>query len=159
MRRLLAAVLATAAFASAEAGRTVGRPPAAPPPRLAVVIAVDGLSWDRVQAWRPWFTAGLKRLLDEGAVAAQCRYGHLNTETGPGHASLATGVPPRLHGIPLNQWYVPSPDGTAMTTIYSASQPVPGEPENSAKTIPGPGRLRVPTLGDRLVARDARSKV
>jgi hypothetical protein len=120
---------------------------------------VDGLSWERLESWRPWFSSGLKRLLDEGAVASACRYDHLNTETAPGHASLATGAPPRVHGVPLNQWYVPSPDGKSMATIYSASQPVSGEPENSSKTIPGAGRLRVETLGDRLVARDPRVKV
>jgi hypothetical protein len=95
-------------------------------------------------------------LLDEGAVATECRYGHLNTETGPGHASIATGAPPRVHGIALNQWYVPSADRTRMETVYSASDPqaVPG-----AKPVLGAGRLFVPTLGDRLVAHDPRAKV
>jgi len=149
-----------AAFLTFAAGRNAAHAPAVSPrPRLAVLIAVDGLSWDRLSALRPWFTAGLKRLLDEGAVATQCRYGHLNTETGPGHASLATGTPPRVHGIALNQWYLPSPDGRSMQTIYCASQPLPGEPENSEKTVLGAGRLRVATLGDRLELRDPASKV
>lgn len=157
MRRWLAVILVWAALASADAGPRVGV--SAPRPRLAVVVVVDGLSWSRLDSLRPWFTSGLKRLLDEGAVATACRYDHLNTETGPGHASIATGAPPRVHGIPLNQWYVPSPLGTGMAMIYSATQPLSGEAENSPKTIPGPGRLRVPTLGDRLVARDPRSKL
>jgi len=123
------------------------------------VIVVDGLSWDRLQSWRPWFTSGLKRLLDEGAVQSECRYAHLNTETAPGHASLATGAPPRVHGIPVNQWYAPSPQGATMVTIYAASQPIAGEPENSEKRIMGPGRLRVATLGDRLVARHPAARV
>ena len=160
MRRLFAIVFTLTFVASTEAGHRAGAAAAVPPPpRLAVVIVADGLSWDRLEALRPWFTAGLKRLLDEGAVATECRYGHLNTETGPGHASLATGAPPRVHGIALNQWYVPSPEGATMATIYSASQPLPGEPDNSSKTILGPGRLRVGTLGDRLAARDPRAKV
>ena len=134
----LAFVFAAAAGAAVFAGPRATRVPAAAThPRLAVLIVVDGLSWERLSALRPWFTAGLKRLIDEGAVATQCRYGHLNTETAPGHASLSTGAPPRVHGIALNQWYVPSPDGASMQTIYSASQPLPGEPENSAKMVPG----------------------
>src|SRR5258706_15891589 len=103
MRSPVALVLAFAALATAAAGHRGGQAPAvAAKPRLAVIIAVDGLSWDRLSSWRPWFTSGFKRLLDEGAVATQCRYGHLNTETGPGHASIATGAPPRVHGIALN---------------------------------------------------------
>ena len=159
MRKALVAAFVVTVLASAAAGHRATRPPAVPPPRLAVVIAIDGLSWDRLQSWRPWFTSGLKRLLDEGAVATECRYAHLNTETGPGHASLATGALPRVHGIPVNQWYALSPQGSSMATIYSASQPVSGEPENSAKTILGPLRLRAATLGDRLVARYPGTKV
>jgi hypothetical protein len=128
-------------------------------PRLAVVIVVDGLSYDRLDRLRPWLTSGLKRLLDEGAVATGCRYAHLNTETAPGHASIATGAPPRVHGVPLNEWFLPSRDGTSMIPIYSASQPVGGGAENSPDTVLGPGHLRVPTLGDRLVATEPRSRV
>jgi predicted AlkP superfamily pyrophosphatase or phosphodiesterase len=156
----LAFVVLVAAGSAVLAGSQPTRGPAsAARPRLAVFIVVDGLSWERLSALRPWFTAGLKRLFDEGAVATQCRYGHLNTETAPGHASLSTGAPPRVHGIALNQWYLPSPDGASMRTIYSASQPLPGEPENSEKTVPGAGRLRVATLADRLAMRNPASKV
>ena len=119
---------------------------------------VDGLSWERLSAWRPWFTSGLKRLLDEGAVASECRYPHLNTMTGPGHASVATGAPPRVHGIPSNQWYVLAAAGGSMEAVYSASQPPAGSPEN-ASSLPGPGRLRVATLADRLALRDPRARV
>jgi arylsulfatase A-like enzyme len=117
-----------------------------PAPRLVVLVVVDGLSWSRLTAWRPWFTSGLKRILDEGAVATECRFAHLDTETGPGHASLATGAPPRIHGIALNQWYELAADGSKMSMVYSAAGP-------------GPGRLRVPTLGDALVAAQPRAKV
>ncbi len=159
MRRVLAAFASAILACSCATRRPASNAAGSGTPRLAVVIAVDGLSWDRLQSWRPWFTSGFKRLLDEGAVATECRYPHLNTETGPGHASLATGAPPRVHGIALNQWYAVAPGGEGMAAIYSAAQPLSGEPQNSAKTIPGPGRLRVPTLGDRLVARDPRAKV
>jgi hypothetical protein len=116
----------------------------APAPRLLVVLSVDGLSWSRLEAARPPLTAGRKRLLDEGAVATACRYGHLNTQTAPGHASIATGAPPRIHGIARNQWYVPAADGTTLVPRYAADDP---------------GHLKVPTLGDRLVAADPRARV
>jgi hypothetical protein len=120
-RTIVAIALATAAVALAAKRE----PAVASRPRLVVLIAVDGLSWNRLASWRPWFTAGFKTLLDGGAVATECRYGHLNTETGPGHASIATGAPPRLHGIGLNQWYVPAADGSTMLTVYCADEPVP----------------------------------
>jgi hypothetical protein len=143
MRRFAAVLLALAVLA---------RPSAAQPsrPRLAIIVVVDGLSWERLSTWRPWFTSGLKRLLDEGEVATACRYDHLNTETGPGHASIATGAPPRVHGVPLNEWYERSADGKTMEAIYCAQ---------SSPSILGPGQLLVPTLGDRLTARNPKSKV
>jgi predicted AlkP superfamily pyrophosphatase or phosphodiesterase len=156
-RRFAILIAAAVAFGCAAKRGGHETPPSAAvrTPRLAVIIAVDGLSWSRLSSWRPWFQAGLKRLLDEGAVATECRYGHLNTETGPGHASIATGAPPRVHGIALNQWYVPSADGTKMETVYSASDP----PRAEGKPILGPDRMLVPTLGDRMTARDPRAKV
>ena len=143
---LLSLLLVLASPPAAGAKRAPVGTSGARPPRLVVVVAVDGLSWGRLEAWRPWFTSGLKRLLDEGAVATACRYPHLDTETGPGHASIATGAPPRVHGIALNQWYVPATDGRSMTTEYCAIDA-------------SPRFLRVPTLGDALVTAQPRAKV
>ena len=71
------------------------------PLKLAVVISIDGLSWEWLSHNRPWYESGLRRLLDEGHVEANARYRHINTETAPGHASLATGAPPRVTGVRL----------------------------------------------------------
>jgi hypothetical protein len=136
---LLPALLALAAKAPALT-------PAPPKPKLAVVISVDGLGWARLEGYRPLFTAGLKRLLDEGWVERGARYRHLNTETGPGHASLGTGAPPRVTGIVLNSWYAYGADG-ALQLIYCTDQKDPA----TGRKVAGPGNLRVPTLGDRLV--------
>ncbi|HEX4825819.1 MAG TPA: alkaline phosphatase family protein [Candidatus Polarisedimenticolaceae bacterium] len=143
-RRILVLCLAVLAGLGSTGAKRAAAAPARP--RLVVLVAVDGLSWSRLEAWRPWLTAGLKRLLDEGAVATACRYPHLDTETGPGHASIATGTPPRVHGIALNQWYVPTADGGGMTSEYCAADA-------------SPRLLRVPTVGDALVGSDPRAKV
>src|SRR5262249_50049356 len=66
------------------------------PVRLVVVVSVDGLSWPRLDGYRGWYGGGLARLLDSAQVETACNYQHLNTETGPGHASLATGAPPSV---------------------------------------------------------------
>jgi len=128
-------------------------------PRLAVIIAVDGLGWGRLEQYRPWFTAGFKRLLDEGQVETACRYRHLNTETGPGHSSLSTGAPPRVSGIVANRWFEQAADGS-IRTVQAAFPYAPGVPGSSQSTVvAGPGNLRVPTLGDVLVAAHAESRV
>ena len=133
-------------------------PPPAPAPKLAVVISVDGLSWARLEGYRPWFVAGLKRLLDEGYVLREARYQHLNTETGPGHAALGTGAPPRVTGIVMNVWFEPGRDGS-LHSVYCTDQPDPGAPAGTARGIRGPANLRVPTLGDRLVEAQPGARV
>jgi len=152
MRRAVSIVLLLLACGCEASRRPQAAPPASKaPPRLIVLLVVDGLSWERLEVWRPWFRGGLARLLDEGAVATECRYPHVNTETGPGHASIATGAPPRVHGIPLNQWYVPAGDAQKMMTVVCSTDPATGKS--------GPGGLRVPTLGDRMTERDPRARV
>ena len=128
-----------------------GLPPAArsaaaasPGPSLAVVVSVDGLAWRWLDHYRPWYAAGLKRLLEESQVEAACGYRHLNTETGPGHAALSTGAPPRVTGIMANHWFEQQPDGS-IRSLSCVDQPAP-----EGASGPGPGNLRVPTLGDRL---------
>jgi hypothetical protein len=128
-------------------------PTPAPKPKLAVVISVDGLSFARLESYRPLYAAGLKRLLDEGFVERAARYGHLNTETGPGHASLGTGAPPRVTGIVLNSWFEQGEDG-ALRNVYCTDQK-----DASGRKIAGPGNLRVPTLGDRLVEKFPAARV
>jgi arylsulfatase A-like enzyme len=125
--------------------------PVADGSRLAVLVVVDGFAWHRVEAWGPSFDSGLRRLLDEGRVHTACRYPHVPTETGPGHASLATGVPPRVHGIVANEWFEATAEG-ALRRVYCAGPPEEGKGA-------GPWRLEADTLGDRLVRRDPASRV
>jgi hypothetical protein len=130
-------------------------PAAKPRPSLAVMIAVDGLGWPRLAQYRPWFVAGFKRLLDEGHIETACHYRHLNTETGPGHASIGTGTPPRVHGIVGNAWYQRDDDGTARR-VYCADT---AGTDANGKKVPGAENLQVPTLGDRLVETYPGSRV
>ena len=119
------------------------------PPRLAVVISVDGLSWPRLASYEPWFGAGLKKLLAEGRVERAARYRHINTETGPGHASLGTGAPPRVTGIVANRWFVARPDGS-LRSVYCTDQEAVDPVTRAVRVFPGPGNLKVPTMADRL---------
>lgn len=156
--RVLAALIALAAAGALLAQKPAAAPAAAQAPKLAVVISVDGLSMPRLLAYRPWYVAGLKRFLDEGHVETEARFRHLNTETGPGHASLGTGAPPRVHGIVINSWIEEKP-GRGLVSVYCTDQSDPSSPAGSTVTIPGPANLRVPTLGDALVAQRKGARV
>lgn len=118
-----------------------------PPVKLAVVVAIDGLSWPRLDAYRGWLSGGLSRLLAEGQVETGCRYAHLNTETGPGHASLGTGAPPRVHGIVANRWFEANPNGQGLRRLYCTDQPdlarVPGQPPLFFREVESEGRIYV----------------
>lgn len=139
----------TASLALAVPFIAIAAAPAAPPkarPRLAVVVSIDGLSFDRLEAYRNWYTGGLKRLLDEGRVETECRYRHLNTETGPGHSSLSTGAPPRVTGIVANRWFQRLPDGSVRvinSVDQAAPEPAPGNPPMFYREVPRAGRLYV----------------
>lgn len=112
-----------------------------------VIVSVDGLSWPRLESYRPWYEAGFKRLLTEARVETSCFYGHLNTETGPGHASLGTGAPPRVHGIVANRWFEAHPSGVGLRRLYCTDQPdptrLPGQPPLFYREIEREGRLYV----------------
>ncbi len=164
-RRSLPWLLSIAAITFAAAASSA--PPVAPSaassssgrvPKLAVIISVDGLNWDRLAGYRPYFTDGLRRLLDEGYVEQEARYRHLNTETAPGHASLGTGAPPRVTGIVGNLWYGLKADGT-LGEVPCTGQTVTDAKTAEERVVQGPGNLRIPTLGDRLVDRDPGSHV
>ena len=71
-------------LALAQAARKQASTPPAQSPKLAVLVSVDGLQMKRLLDYRPYFVAGLKRLLDEGHVERNVHYAHLNTETEPG---------------------------------------------------------------------------
>ena len=132
-----------------------GKPPAPlpPAPRLAVLLSVDQMRADYLDRFRPLFRGGFKRLLEEGAVFSNCTLDYSCTETGPGHATLATGRNPRSHGIVGNTWF----DRSARKQVDSAE-------DSDAKPVGGgsggsPKNLLATTLGDWLRGRFPGAKV
>jgi hypothetical protein len=99
-------------------------------PNVAVLVSVQGLGAEQLERYRPWYTSGLKRVLAEGRVEANCRFRHFLTEDAPGDASIATGVTPRVHGIVADRWLERRLDGSVAWT-GAAAQPwaaAPGAP-------------------------------
>ncbi|MFA6527235.1 MAG: alkaline phosphatase family protein [Candidatus Babeliales bacterium] len=74
------------------------------PPKLTVVVVIDQCAWHYFNRLKPFFTGGLKELLDRGVVYTQAYHAHGIPETTPGHHAIATGTLPKDHGAITNQW-------------------------------------------------------
>src|SRR5438874_5761695 len=115
-------------------------------PKLAVLIVVDQMRADYVDRFQSEWTGGLKRLVHDGAWFRRAAYPYLNTVTCAGHATIATGVYPRTHGIVQNTWW--DRGRQAMTTC--TSDPRAANIGYSTPSTGGDGgtALLVPTLAD-----------
>jgi arylsulfatase A-like enzyme len=135
------------------------RPAATSPPRLVVVCVVDQMREEYLDRFARGFgEGGFKRLLAQGTRYAACDYPYAGTETGPGHATIATGTLPSTHGIVSNRWF----DRAVGKSVYCVS--------DSGASLLGPkGRVKgagmsprnllVDTLGDRLRKASDASRV
>jgi hypothetical protein len=123
------------------------------PCRLAVLVVFDQMRADYLERWRVlWGEGGFRRLQADGAWFTNCHYPFACTETGPGHAALATGRSPSSNGIIGNYWY----DRQAKGDVYCVGSVRPYEtvPAGAAGDGPStPERLLGATVGD--VLREA----
>ena len=75
-------------------------------PKLILQITVDQLRGDMPTAYLDKMgKGGFKYLLNEGVVYKDAHHNHANTETIVGHATLATGALPAVHGMIGNVWF------------------------------------------------------
>ncbi len=123
-------------------------------PKLVVLISVDQMSPEYFGRFSPIWSGGLHRLYSRGIVYRNCSLGYAWTETGPGHATMATGCYPSKHGILLNEWH----DRRTTERIYcmrdSSARPVDG-----AGGLVSPSNLAVTTVGDWLKSVSPLSRV
>jgi Type I phosphodiesterase / nucleotide pyrophosphatase len=149
---VLSLLLLLPVAAAAQDGGRVARP------KLVVICAVDQLATWVFDAARPHFAAdgGFRRLLDQGVAFPNCAYLHGCTETGPGHATIATGATAAVHGIVKNEWYDPAVGGKVYCVADAAAAAVAGMPEGKERS---PARLLVPTVGDLLKQRFPDSRI
>ena len=123
-------------------------------PKLVLMVVVDQLSAHQLERWGPLMTGGLARLMRQGAVYTQARFAYANTETAPGHATLATGAWPSAHGVVSNYWY---DEGTGRE-VYCYEDPAHGRsPAQLGAVDEGPGRdpARRPAARSERVVRRA----
>jgi hypothetical protein len=141
------------------------------PPQLVVVISVDQMRADYVERFRPYFgPGGFNLLLDGGARFANCHYRHAITKTGPGHATILSGVHANIHGVIANEWLVrPWPVAEQVNCVEDRAAPIVGLPPRAVRSPGGvleakagrsPRHLLASTVGDQLKLRHgARAKV
>lgn len=127
-------------------------------PTLVVLLVVDQMRTDYLTRYEAQYTAGLKRLLSEGAFFQRAAYPYLSTLTCAGHATIATGAYPATHGIIANEWWSKSENRRVLctedTTVTNLTYV--GNPEKVAHSA---RRLQFPTLGERLKGRDKSAEV
>jgi hypothetical protein len=127
----------------------------APPPRLVLFLTIDQARGDYVTRFRPALAGGIARVLGQGVVFTDAHQLHAITSTGPGHASLSTGLYPRHSGIVGNEWF----DRSENREVYCL------EDESAPLIPPGTGEGRSPRrllgtgLGDWMKARWPEAKV
>ena len=128
----------------------------AAPPKLVVILVVDQMRVDYLTWYAANYSAGLARLIREGAWFTEAAYPYLNTITCAGHSTIGTGSFPYRHGMILNNWYDPktgkSPyctdDGTETEISYNGLSSVHGD---SAKL------LMQPAIGEQIMKKGGRS--
>jgi predicted AlkP superfamily pyrophosphatase or phosphodiesterase len=115
--------------------------------RLAVLIVFDQMRGDYLSRWHDLFgDDGFRRLMHDGAWFRNCHYPYAFTVTGAGHASLATGCSPDVHGVVGNVWY----DRNAHTWVYCTNRTRDLALPFKERRQAGPDQLLVDGLGDAL---------
>jgi predicted AlkP superfamily pyrophosphatase or phosphodiesterase len=147
--------------AAGEAGRPAAAGQAvtqAKPPKLVVVMVIDGLPSEQVQRYSDQFgPGGLRRLLEQGASFTDAHQAHGITVTAVGHSAVLTGAYPYRHGIIGNNW-----TGADDKLVYCTEDTRYHYIDEDTNEHDGtsPANLRVDTLGDQLrYASGNRSKV
>jgi predicted AlkP superfamily pyrophosphatase or phosphodiesterase len=141
--------------------------------RLVLQVTVDQLRGDLpLRYFDRLGEGGLRYLWTEGIVYRDAHHPHANTETIVGHATLATGAYPSIHGMVGNVWYdretgfttynVEDPDYRLLTAGADVDQATEIDPTQRAARSDGrsPRAILSSTFADELrAANDGRSRV
>ena len=125
-------------------------------PKLVVILVFDQFRGDYLDRYRADFHAknGWNLFLQHGAHFTDCYYDYDNLVTAAGHSTIGTGSYTSGHGIPINQWWEPGPNGAPrlVQSIDDDRYRLVGAPAGT-KDAPGasPHNELASTLGDELV--------
>ncbi len=121
---------------------------------LVLIISIDQMKSEFYDWYGRHWTGGLKRLYQEGIVYTNGSLDFASSETGPGHATLATGSFPRVHGIHANEWV----DPTTRRDVYCVEDTLAGPVAGEGGRI-SPRNLVVTALGDWMKRSNPATKV
>jgi predicted AlkP superfamily pyrophosphatase or phosphodiesterase len=124
-------------------------------PKLVVVIVVDQMRSDYLPREQALLTGGFKRLLDNGFQFTETYHEHAVTETGVGHATIATACYPSHHGIVGNDWWDRSKSRWEYC-VEDLAKSITERPDTAGRS---PSNLRRPSFGDWLRQSSQQSKV
>lgn len=120
------------------------------PPKLVVAITVDQMRADYLTRYAAGFGPdGFKRFFDQGFAGMDHHFSYAPTYTGPGHASIATGTTPAVHGIIGNNWFDRNEGRKVYCAQDSTVDPV-GMPNSDigTKGQMSPNRMKASTWAD-----------
>lgn len=126
--------------------------------KLVVLVVFDQFRGDYLERWANEFGKdGFERIKRDGVWFANCHVPYACTSTAPGHASIATGATPSVHGIVENAW-LDRKDGHLVYCVqpsreYALVPPLPanaGKPERGSEIGFSPENLLAPTISDAL---------
>ena len=129
---------------------------AAEPPRLVINIVAGSLDAGSLARYAPNFgERGFKRLLEEGAVFENARYGCMQTTTPVSLATISTGATPAIHGVTGDRWVDPSTNKVVELTADTRSHSVLNRDGEGGHS---PANLIAPTLADAMMRADSSSR-
>ncbi len=166
--RFALVLLPAAAFVVAAAvylpGRWNERPTEVATPadtgRIVVVMVFDQMRGDYPQRWKHLSDAGgFAHVERDGVWYANAHLPYSCSATGPGHASIGTGLPPSVHGVIENEWYDRKRNGAVLSV--TPDRPSPRVPIRSDGNSAGfaPDQLLTSGLGDHLKRERPGSRV
>jgi predicted AlkP superfamily pyrophosphatase or phosphodiesterase len=148
MRRVSVIVLLLSYIALAQT-------PAPKKPKLILAVVVDQFRYDYLSRFRADYTAGFKRILEQGASFDNAHYIHATTVTAVGHSTFLSGATPAMSGIVGNEWF----DREIKANVTSVSDPASKLVGGAGGIGSSPRRFLVSTLGDEIRMQGRNSKV
>lgn len=149
-KRMLTAILLFGYALTAVAGTLPKRP------KLIVAVIVDQFRYDYLLRFRGDYTAGFRKLLEQGAVFDDAHYIQSPTVTAVGHSTFLSGATPSLSGIVANEWYDRATKKRVTSVSDSDTKLVGGAP---GATGSSPRRMLVSTVGDEIRMQAQQAKV